>query len=87
MATRKTAAAAETAAVKKTPVKKTREVYLQCFGNEFDLTGLQARIEEIWKKDMKKKAADLTDLKIYVKPEEKLAHYVINGEITGSVEL
>lgn len=79
--------AAEETSVKKTTVKKTRSMYLQCFGCEFDLTTVQARIEEIWKKEMKRKASELVDLRIYVKPEERLAHYVINGEITGSVEL
>ena len=36
---------------------------------------------------MKRKISELVDLKVYVKPEEGKAHYVINGEITGSIEL
>ena len=39
------------------------------------------------KKEMKRKISELVDLKVYVKPEEGKAHYVINGEITGSIEL
>lgn len=35
----------------------------------------------------KRKISELVDLKVYVKPEEGKAHYVINGEITGSIEL
>ena len=31
-----------------------------------------------WEKDLK-------DIKIYIKPEENKAYYVINGDITGSV--
>ena len=33
------------------------------------------------------KKADLTDLKIYIKPEDNGAHYVINNDITGFISL
>ena len=33
-----------------------------------------------------KKAGDLKDIKLYVKPEEFAAYYVINEEITGSID-
>ena len=33
------------------------------------------------------KEADLTDLKIYIKPEDNGAHYVINNDITGFIGL
>jgi hypothetical protein len=36
---------------------------------------------------MGKKAADLKDIKVYVKPEENAAYYVINNEETGSFGL
>lgn len=82
------AAVAETKeTAKKATVKKTREVYLQWYGKEVQLNSITARIEEMWKKEMKRKISELVDLKVYVKPEEGKAHYVINGEITGSIEL
>ena len=31
---------------------------------------------------MGKKAGDLKDVKIYIKPEENKAYYVINGDVT-----
>ena len=78
------AAVAETKeTAKKATVKKTREVYLQWYGKEVQLNSITARIEE----EMKRKISELVDLKVYVKPEEGKAHYVINGEITGSIEL
>ena len=73
--------------VKKTPAKKTREVYLQWYGKEVNISSVTARIEEMWKNEMKRKISDLTDLKVYIKPEECKAHYVINGEISGSIDL
>lgn len=81
-----TAAVAETKA-KKAIVKKTKEVYLQWYGQEVTVSSITARIEEMWKKQMKRKISELVDLKVYVKPEEGKAHYVINGEITGSIDL
>ena len=44
-------------------------------------------MNEQGEKEMKRKISELVDLKVYVKPEEGKAHYVINGEITGSIEL
>ena len=83
---KETAAVAETKA-KKATVKKTKEVYLQWYGQEVTVSSITARIEEMWKKQMKRKISELVDLKVYVKPEEGKAHYVINGEITGSIDL
>ena len=85
---KETAVVAETKeTAKKATVKKTREVYLQWYGKEVQLSSITARIEEMWKKEMKRKISELVDLKVYVKPEEGKAHYVINGEITGSIDL
>ena len=34
-----------------------------------------------------KKAEELKSLKVYVKPEEFTAYYVINDDVTGSIDL
>ena len=92
--TAKKAPAKKTTA-RKTPAKRTttkkaavvtEEVYLQYAGKEFSSADLTAKVKEIWK-EMGKKAADLKDLKVYVKPEENAAYYVINNEETGSFGL
>ena len=44
-------------------------------------------IKKIWTDDMGKKEKDLKDIKIYIKPEESKAYYVINGDVSGSVWL
>ena len=52
---KETAAVAETKeTAKKATVKKTREVYLQWYGKEVQLSSITARIEEMWKKEMKR---------------------------------
>ena len=51
------------------------------------LQRLLNRIKKIWTEDMGKKASELKDLKIYIKPEDNGAHYVINGDVTGFIGL
>lgn len=86
------AAAAPKAAPKKAPArkaapKKTQEVYIQYWGKEVYAKDIVEQVKEIWTKEMGNKAADLIDLKVYIKPEENMAHYVINGDVTGSIQL
>ena len=91
--TAKKAPAKKTTA-RKTPAKRTTtkkaavvtEEDLQYAGKEFSSADLTAKVKEIWK-EMGKKAADLKDIKVYVKPEENAAYYVINNEETGSFGL
>ena len=79
------------ATVKKTPVKKTTvrktEVYVQWLGKEVYEKDIIENIKKIWTEEMGKKESELVDLKIYIKPEDNGAHYVINSEITGFIEL
>ncbi len=91
--TRKTTAAKKTTtktAAKTTAAKKAEpvtEVYVQYWGKEIHTSEVADRIKKIWTEDMGKKASELKDLKIYIKPEDNGAHYVINGDITGFIEL
>ena len=91
--TRKTTAAKKTTtktAAKTTAAKKAEpvtEVYVQYWGKEIHTSGVADRIKKIWREDMGKKASELKDLKIYIKPEDNGAHYVINGDVTGFIGL
>lgn len=97
---RKTTAAKKTTekkpAVKKTPVKRTAakktaavntEVYVQFWGKEVYTKDIVESVKKIWTDEMGKKESDLKDLKVYIKPEDNGAHYVINGDITGFLGL
>ena len=35
----------------------------------------------------KNKVGDMKDVKIYLKPEESAAYYVVNGDTTGKIDL
>lgn len=89
--TRKTAAKTTAAkTTRKITAKKTEpvtEVYVQYWGKEIHTSEVADRIKKIWTEDMGKKASDLKDLKIYIKPEDNGAHYVINGDVTGFIGL
>ena len=76
-------------AVKKT-VKKAEvktEMFLQFAGKEFTEKELFQKVKDVWTKELKNKVGDMKDVKIYLKPEESAAYYVVNGDTTGKVDL
>ena len=68
--------------------KKTvdKTIYLQFAGKEVSLDEVEAAIKENY--DSVKKGEDLPeDIKIYLKPEDRKAYYVINCDFAGEVDL
>ena len=84
-------AATKKPAVRKTASRKAAslntEVYVQWLGKEVYAKDIVENIKKIWTEEMGKKESELVDLKVYIKPEDNGAHYVINGDITGFIEL
>lgn len=80
--------AAEKAAAKKTTRKTTakkalkKEVFFQYEGNQIDEETLLARIIE----DAKSQNVEISELEMYIKPEDKACYYVANG-FAGKVDL
>lgn len=72
-------------AAKKTVVKEN--VYVQCMGIEISTEDVMKKVKENWTKVLKNKAADMKSVTLYIKPEEGKAYFVINDDVTGSVEL
>lgn len=74
-------------AARKTTAKKAAsvntEVYVQFLGKEVYAKDVVEGVKKIWTDDMGKKESELKDLKVYIKPEDNGAYYVINGDITG----
>ena len=82
----------EQPAEKKSPAKAAKkeaeqEMILQFGGREIKEKDLYERIQQIWIEGYGKKAEELKSLKVYVKPEEFTAYYVINDDVTGSIDL
>ena len=89
-------AEAAPAAEKKTPAKKApakkvaakkemkTEIAVQFAGKSYTQDDLMKIAKDVWRFDLKKKAADLVSVELYVKPEESMVYYVFNGTECGS---
>lgn len=78
---------AKKAPAKKAPAKKAElksEISVQFGGKSYSQEDLLKIAKDVWKYDLKQKAADLTSIELYVKPEENMVYYVMNKETTGS---
>ena len=75
----------EEKAAKKAELKT--EMFLQFAGKEYTDKEIFDKIKYVWSKVLKNKVGDMKDVKIYLKPEESAAYYVINGDTTGKVDL
>lgn len=73
--------------VKKETTKKAEvkaDVQIQFSGKAYTIDELVKIAKDVWKYDLGKKEADFKTVELYVKPEECLTYYVINGEVSGS---
>ena len=68
---------------KKTTAKKTAAVktalYVQYAGKEYTEKDLVSEVKKAYT-ELGNKASDIKTVEIYLKPEENVAYYVINGE-------
>ncbi len=84
-------AAEKKAPAKKAPAKKVAakkemktEIAVQFAGKSYTQDDLVKIAKDVWRFDLKKKAADLVSVELYVKPEESMVYYVFNGTECGS---
>ena len=77
-------AAAKARALEKEKAQNVRpEVFVQYQGGEISVDALTEAAKEAFHAE--KKRTLVTGLRLYVKPEEKAAYYVINGEHEGKI--
>ena len=95
--TKKETAKKETAAkksIKKAPAKKTEskktekveEVYLQFHGQEIATKDVLERAKQAYIAEGHRESS-IKSIRLYIKPEENMAYYVINEKIAGGVTL
>lgn len=58
----------------------TETVCLQYAGREIELSDILAKVKASCEGE-----SAIKDIRVYVKPEENMAYYVVNGDVTGSV--
>ena len=73
---------AEKAPAKKAEIKES--VSVQFDGKSYTTEELVKIANDVWKYDHKKKVSDFQSVELYVKTEESIVYYVINGEVSGS---
>ena len=77
-------AAAKLRAAEKEKAQNLRpELFLQYRDCDMNMADLVEAAKANFHKD--KKRTLITDLKLYVKPEERMAYYVVNGDYEGQV--
>lgn len=79
--------AVKKASAKKAPAAKKEmksEITVQFAGKSYTQDDLMKIAKDVWRFDLKQKAADLVSVELYVKPEESLVYYVFNGTECGS---
>lgn len=74
-------------AEKKAPAKKEavkEAVTLQFAGKSYSTEDLVKIAKDVWKYDLKQKVSDFKSVELFVKPEESVCYYIINGDVTGN---
>lgn len=67
---------------KKAELKVSMNV--QFGGKSYTTEDLVKIAKDVWKYDLKQKAGDFKSVELYVKPEDGMAYFVINGKEAGS---
>ena len=71
---------------KRTTKKAVKTTFVvQAAGKEVSMEDAIAKVKEAWVAEGNKEA-DLKEIAVYVKPEDKAIYYVVNGDVTGKVE-
>lgn len=86
------ASASKKAPAKKAPAKRTtakKEIKVSTFveymGKQVGEKDMIAAVKKAWTKSAGKKVADIKSIDLYIKPEDGMVYYVVNGTDTGSV--
>ncbi len=67
---------------KKHAAEKTQEVYIQYGGYEFQVEAVVERVKQAYVAEGHR-VSSIHSLQVYMKPEEGVAYYVINGKSEG----
>lgn len=89
-ATEAKAAVKKEAAPKKTvkaSAKKEVKIAIQFADKNYTSEDLANIANDVWVYDYNKKASELKDVQLYVKPEESKVYYVFNNEIAGDFNI
>ena len=83
---KKAATTTKKAPAKKATAKSETVITVQFQGNEVTVASVEEKVKAQFVAEGHK-ASSIKTLNVYVKPEERSAYYVINGDVTGRVDL
>ena len=83
---KKAATTTKKAPAKKAAAKSETVITVQFQGNEVTVASVEEKVKAQFVAEGHK-ASSIKTLNVYVKPEEHSAYYVINGDVTGRVDL
>ena len=86
-AAKKETAKKETVAKTTKAAKKEVKIAVQFADKSYTSEDLANIANDVWVYDYNKKASELKDVQLYVKPEESKVYYVFNDEITGDFNI
>lgn len=75
------------APAKKAAAKKEVKIAIQFADKNYTSEDLANIANDVWVYDYNKKASELKDVQLYVKPEESKVYYVFNNEIVGDFNI
>jgi len=61
-------------------------LYVEYQGRQVEDKALISQIKNLWV-ESGHKIKDIKELKLYIKPEENAAYYVINEDFTGNIQI
>lgn len=79
--------AAKTTAAKAKKLVVKEEMIVQYAGKSFGTDDLVKMAKEVWKKEMRRKVKDFGSVTLYVKPEENMVYFVVNGIDEGKFSI
>ena len=84
---KKEAATEAKTTTKKAASKKEVKIAIQFADKNYTSEDLANIANDVWVYDYNKKASELKDVQLYVKPEESKVYYVFNNEIAGDFNI
>lgn len=86
IAAEQTVAAPKKKSARKAPKTMTESVILQTAGVEWDVNAVKEQVIAAYVAEGHRRGR-ISGLSLYLKPEEHKVYYVINGKITGSIDV
>jgi len=83
----KTTKTATKTAAKTTTKKSAAKISVQFADKTYTTEDFEKIAKDVWVYDYAKKATELKEVELYVKPEECKVYYVFNGDVTGSFDI